>query len=437
MSKKVTAVLASLILLVTPLFNTVSALLPAQANAVAYGDVLVRSTSPNGWNSSTIASGTTSFVNDSTAPYGNGALQLTTGSSTSSTAQRSKSVNMNLSDLTQLSYSTKQVSASDPAHAPSLQLTVNGLTGASSSTNLVFEPYWNGAGNPGVSTSLPSGTWQQWNVKDGVFWSSKGYASAGLTAGAGGPPFYSLAQVIAANPTAKITSVTTKIGSYNVNHIGLVDGVSLNNTVYDFEPAEPVLAPEVTATNFNTENNAGYRGLNVGFTLNNDFRNVSAVKVELFQNSTLLATNTDTPDLISLINSGEKSLSTPFVISPVSYTDNFWTFSQRDWLKTETPIKVVITVTDNKGSHTAQNTSLIQPNGWTFESLFDEYSQQTSDSKFVSPIWTVRENTANDTKNFFVQTPTPTTKVRFSFVGKSGAPTIMNTVGEEHIQPGQ
>ena len=221
------------------------------AEAASHGDVIVRQSSDQGWKQANIASGgTTSFVVDATAPYGQGALQLTTTSSTASKAQRTKSIspNVKLSDISELSYYTKQVTASNAAHAPSLQLTVNGLNGTSSNTILVFEPYWNTAGAPGVSKNLPNGAWQQWNVKDGVFWSTQTRATAGLVNGAGGPPFYTLATVIGNNPNAKVTSIAVNIGTYNASHVGLADGVNLNGTVYDFEPAvAPPVAPIITS----------------------------------------------------------------------------------------------------------------------------------------------------------------------------------------------
>jgi hypothetical protein len=434
--KPLISLFAAAIIVANPWFGVASQLIDQKVSAAPNGGVVVRS-NQNTWSAVSASSGTTSYVSDVSAPYGNGALQLTTGSSTASYSQRSKSVSMKLSDVNELSYWTKQVTASNPTHAPSLQLTVNGLTGTSSSTNLVFEPYWNTAGNPGVSVNLPNGVWQKWNAKDGVLWSSKGYASAGLVAGGGGDPFYSLAQVIALNPNAKVTAITAKIGSYNTDHIGLVDGINLNGTVYDFEPIAPALAPQVTATNFNTNNDALYKGINVGFTLNDDFRNISSVKVELLKGSEVLVTNSDNANLLALIAGGEKSLSTPFIVTPGSYTETYWNLGQREWLRTEAPTTARITVTDEKGNHIATNNNLIEPNGWTFESLFNNYSYSPADSKFVSSPWTVRENNANDTKNFRVQVPKMATGVTFSFVGNNGAPTFSGVVGEEHIQPNQ
>lgn len=219
------------------------------ASATSYGDVVVRQ-SENAWGASNTSGGTSSYVLDATAPYGYGSLQMTTPSGNdNSKATRTKvlSPNVKLSDITTLSYWTKQVTASNPTQTISLQLTVNGLTGTTKSTTLVFEPYWNVAGHVGVSQNLPNGVWQQWNVKDGIFWSTTTYTTAGLVKGAGGPPFYTLAQVIANNPNAKVTSIVANIGTYNPGNVSLVDGVNFNGTVYDFEPTivAPV-APTIT-----------------------------------------------------------------------------------------------------------------------------------------------------------------------------------------------
>lgn len=151
--------------------------------------------------------------------------------------------------------------------------------------------------------------------------------------------------MIALNPNAKVTAITAKIGSYNTDHIGLVDGINLNGTVYDFEPIAPALAPQVTATNFNTNNDALYKGINVGFTLNDDFRKISSVKVELLKGSEVLVTNSDNANLLALIAGGEKSLSTPFIVTPGSYTETYWNLGQREWLRTEAPTTARITVT--------------------------------------------------------------------------------------------
>lgn len=248
--KALLIVMSIMALVVQPMYGLVASQI---VKAAAYGDVIVRQ-SENPWSASNTSGGASSYVSDTTAPYGNGALQMTTPSgNNASKAIRTKALspNVNLSDIAELSYWTKQVTANNPTQTISLQLTVNGLTGTSSSTTLVFEPYWNVAGHAGTSQNLPNGVWQQWNVKNSVFWSTKTYATAGLVNGAGGPPFYTLAQVIANNPNAKVTSIIVNIGTYNPGNVSLTDGVSLNGVVYDFEPA--IVAPLAPTIDIPTE----------------------------------------------------------------------------------------------------------------------------------------------------------------------------------------
>lgn len=243
------------VMAVSGLTGMVSIALSHRVAAASYGDIIVRQSAIQGWSQAGAQnSGITSFVTDVSAPYGFGALEMKTINADTSKVQRVKSLspNVKLSDITELSYWTKQVSIGKPTDTASIQIIVNGLTGTSQSATLVFEPYWNVAGHIGTSQNLTSGVWQQWNAKDGVFWSNKTYASAGLTNGAGGPPFYTLQQVIANNPNAKVTSLVLNLGTYNPNNISYVDGVSFNGVVYDFEPVAPV--PPSTPSNLRLNN---------------------------------------------------------------------------------------------------------------------------------------------------------------------------------------
>ncbi len=333
------------------------------STAAPNGDVIVRSSPSQGWNSGSSGGGATSFVADPTAPYGTGALEMTTNSGNPSRAQRTKSISpsINVADLATLSYATKYVSG--PIHAAAaLQITINGLTGASSfsSTTLVYEPYWNGTVNT-------AGDWQTWNTLDGgKFWSTT--TVAGFTNGSGGAPFYTIDQVKSAHPNAKITSVKLNIGTYNPDWVVRADGLNFNGTVYDFEPAAN---PIVSGENFNTHNDADYKGINVGFNINNDFGTVSAIKVELFKNADLLVTNNHNSALLNLVNvSGERTLSTPFIITPGTYTETYWNLGSRAWAPTDKPTKAVVTVTGINGTRTTELSPLTEPNSWLFEGLF-------------------------------------------------------------------
>ncbi|HEX5448129.1 MAG TPA: hypothetical protein VFW90_02940, partial [Candidatus Saccharimonadales bacterium] len=155
--------------------------MPLAAKAVD-STVVVTSANTQGWSTAdTRPGGSVSYVNDSTSPYPSGALQLTTDETNAAKAQYLHSASGSLGDVSELSYSTRQVSG--PAVAdPSYQLAVD-LNGSATGgfTNLVFEPYWNG-------TVLPN-VWQSWDVASGQFWSSDSYSSGDcvVTSGAGGP----------------------------------------------------------------------------------------------------------------------------------------------------------------------------------------------------------------------------------------------------------
>ena len=79
---------------------------------------------------------------------------------------------------------------------PSFQLQIETGCGF---TTLVYEPYWN------VRRPVPQ-TWQQWDVDDGLFWSSRTVicGTGVLVQGAGGPPLYTLDEVVAMFPNATV-----------------------------------------------------------------------------------------------------------------------------------------------------------------------------------------------------------------------------------------
>lgn len=359
--QKLTAGFTALIFALTILLASITPQLLGliSVSAAPNGDKIVRAASNDGWENLTASGGATSFVADATAPYGSGALQLTTNGTNDSRAQRTKSISPNvaLSTLSALSYHTKYVSG--PVHAgAALQITINGLTGTSSSTTLVYEPYWNGT----VDTS---GAWQQWNaLSTGKFWSTTNVA--GFVNGAGGPPFYTIPQVLASHPNAKVTSVKLNIGTYNPDWIVRADGVNFNGTVYDFEPA---VNPVVTGENFNTHSGSDYKGINVGFRINDDFGTVSAVTVDLYKDTTKLATNTHNAALLGLINSGERQLSTPFITEAGTYTETYWHFESNNLGLGTKPTKAVVTVTGANGTRSTEISPLTEPNGWTYESV--------------------------------------------------------------------
>lgn len=209
----------------------VAAVLPLAAKADTQ-TVVVTPAHTQGWMvADQRAGGAYQYVTDATSPLPNGALQLSTDGDNASKLQYMHAADAKLSDVTALSYDTKQVSG--PAAAdPSYQLAVD-LNGAAAGgfTTLVYEPYWNGTVTPGA--------WQQWDVAatNAQLWSSRSFSdgTCTVTAGSGGAPFYSLADLQAACPDAVVEGFGVNVGTYNPNYVVETDGVNFNGTTYDFQ----------------------------------------------------------------------------------------------------------------------------------------------------------------------------------------------------------
>ena len=211
----------------------------------ATSTVIVRPSNTQGWSSSdTRSNGTVSFVSDSSAPLGSGALSLVTGASTASPsqdkAQYMHTTNTPLNDVSTLSYYTKQISASFEAGLPSYQLptclygvTSTGCvpspnTNGKSFTTFVYEPYVN-EGNAAVQHNV----WQKWNVSAGKFWSTR---TEGILTASQGTYTYDLNQLKAGFPNAVVVGFGVNVGSNNPNYNTETDAFVFNDVTYDFEP---------------------------------------------------------------------------------------------------------------------------------------------------------------------------------------------------------
>ncbi len=207
---------------------TLSVFLPAMAAET----VVVTPANTQGWYKADVRpGGDINYISDPTSPYPDGALQLTTDTTTAAKAQYLHNEDIMLSSVSELSYNTKQ--ASGPLHAdPSYQLIVdlNG-EGAGGFTTLVYEPYWNGVVTPGA--------WQSWDVDAGNMWSSSNFVegTCAVVAGAGGPPFYTLTMIQTMCPDAEVLAFGVNVGTFNPDYDVETDGVNFNGTTYDFELA--------------------------------------------------------------------------------------------------------------------------------------------------------------------------------------------------------
>lgn len=223
----------------TAIIFAIAAMFVLSLPLAAAGTIVVTPANTQGWSTAdTKPGGAVNFVLDSMAPGGVGALQLTTNATTTAKAQYLHAATTPLANVTELGYSTKQVSAPFPGADPSYQLVLclGGLptpTTCSGFTTMVYEPYQNGVVVPGV--------WQSWNVDAGQFWSSRSFTDGTcvVVAGGGGAPFYSLAALQAACPNAVAVQFGVNIGSNNPSYVVRADLVNFNGTTYDFEILEP------------------------------------------------------------------------------------------------------------------------------------------------------------------------------------------------------
>ena len=181
-----------------------------------------------------------------TPPAGTGSLHITPGQDGGDAAQARQPAygGTLLSNLTALSYSTFVEVDGSGGQAPYLILNIDRTGDGVADDLLFFEPaYQTGAyaGDPVPNQgALVTDTWQTWDALAGGWW-----------IGTGGPPLVTLANYIAANPTATIVNSGTGLGGVRIvtgfgagawdNFLGAADnftiGVSGVNTTYDFEAA--------------------------------------------------------------------------------------------------------------------------------------------------------------------------------------------------------
>jgi len=234
--RKATAVAASLAIALTGLATAAS----------AASTVVVTPTNTQGWSTADTRPGGSVDFADSTAPGGTAALRLTTDATTTAKAQYLHDTNTPITNVTELSYYTKQVAAPlFPQADPSYQVIVcltgvtgsdcsPGLTGTPNPTSfstLVYEPYQGGGG------AVVPGVWQQWDVDQGLFWSSRTVVCSNGTINGtpGGPATYTLAQIKSMCPNAVVTGFGVNIGTNNPSYNVETDLVDFNGTTYDFE----------------------------------------------------------------------------------------------------------------------------------------------------------------------------------------------------------
>lgn len=191
------------------------------------------------WNDEgTRTSGDASFVDDESR--GN-VLQLTTISDNDSRVRwNNDNLDHDLSTFTGVSYDSKQVSAIDLVNGNAtmrLMIDLDGDLNTADVQEITYEPYYNiAAHNPLNAVSILSNVWQTWstNMANGKFWANGGFL--GSTPGGGAyATNFTLAQVLAAHPAAKVSGISLGMGTYNPGQVVLVDNLVVNGAPLSLE----------------------------------------------------------------------------------------------------------------------------------------------------------------------------------------------------------
>lgn len=198
-----------------------------------------------GWVDISTGGGTATYAQDAPNGFGDDSLQLKTTADNSAKATYAHKETMALNDVMAAGYWTKQVATTSDGGSASYIMSVDLDGNGTWDTNLVYEPYWQNEASPDAAP-VTKGEWQQWDVASGLFWSSRSFGSGetALQAGAGGAPFYTLADIKANYPQAQLQGIAVNVGSYNPDYTINVDGVTLNNVTYNFESSAPAKAPK-------------------------------------------------------------------------------------------------------------------------------------------------------------------------------------------------
>ncbi len=146
-----------------------------------------------------------------------------------------------------------------------------------------------------------------------------------------------------------------------------------NSAGYSFTVTVANPQPMVVGENFNTYAGADYKGISVGFSIDN-FKTVNGVSVSLYDAAgNLLVENVHNTKLLDLINDdGVKQLSTPFIVTPGTYNEEYWQPGAREWKAQDKPAKAVIAVTGTNSAGLPATRSvdiltLTEPDGVMFD----------------------------------------------------------------------
>jgi hypothetical protein len=198
-----------------------------------------------------------------TPPYGPGSINFLVPSGNDKMAYGNEVdfVGVPLSSVTTLGFSvftTGENAAINPTNLPNLGIEID-PTGPASTTAPNYTTLVN------VSTAVPANTWSSVNASGGQWYLT---GAAGTASGCNQVTYCSLAQVKAFYPNASLLAVQiTKGRDYAWN--GAVDGVVVNDTVYDLAPTSAPItstggASGTTPTTGTTVGGTGTSGASTG-----------------------------------------------------------------------------------------------------------------------------------------------------------------------------
>lgn len=175
----------------------------------------------------------TSAVAGGDAVENAGILTLTTGDDVDSRIRYSYDTpDVDLDTVTGFQYDSRQVSAFDTVNGnASFRLVVDLHGDGSVIKDVTYEPYYNIFAHNDLNSPTITGGWQTWYATQtkGKFWASGVTTVNGLSGGGGAyATNFTLAQLEAAYPNAKVIGVNIGMGTYNKDQVVEVDNLNFN-----------------------------------------------------------------------------------------------------------------------------------------------------------------------------------------------------------------
>ncbi len=204
--------------------------LPFAASATP-STVVVTPANLQGWEIYTTGTGQMSFTYDNTSPLPPGALQIDTPANGDESQIYRNVTPTAISDVTKMSYSAKRLAGAAYA-APAYVVGIDKDGNTATTTDEIYAWY-----EPVYDSSAPTSydTWQAYtlNTSTTPFWSFD-TISAGK-GGANGANLFTLNDVKAAYPNAKVIDITLNEGSGTPGWSTRADNVAFNDTTWDFQ----------------------------------------------------------------------------------------------------------------------------------------------------------------------------------------------------------